>query len=404
MTTSGHQSRLLEGRSWLLLVVAIVGVLFGLYREPGATMRVTLMFALTTCLSIAALVSVERWYGLRYTATALPAFVLLMAAGIVFPATWLTSRPPGTGWQAKRPLATGLVTALLLAVLAAPNVIAARADAQRKLDWRGVAHFFDEIALDNEPILMGNTWPEICLGYYLRDLDRRARFINLWESSARGEEVVERTPRGWLLTAGFRKTNEVRGWMHRFQPVLKKREEEMALFFFPDFPTLLETRFAAGKGGVFEREFEATGRRFDFGGAELLLQGRGWSYPETNRGGVGYQWAMGPVVELGLPLEKPRPAWIRLRALPFQYPEAPPQILELRLNEKAIATVELVGGWTQHEFRVPPAAWSSGANILFLTFSRSTAPAQVVPGSHDQRPLSAAFDFLELVVDEELME
>jgi hypothetical protein len=191
--------------------------------------------------------------------------------------------------------------------------------------------------------------------------------------------------------------------MHRFQPVLKKREEEMALFFFPDLPTLLETRFAAGKGGVFEREFEAMERRFEFGGTELLLQGRGWSYPETNRARIGYQWATGSTAELGLPLQQPRWARIRFRALPFQFAEAPPQFLKLQLNEETIGTVELVGGWTEHEFAVPPTAWRSGANILFLTFSRTTVPAQVVPGSHDQRPLSAAFDFLEIVVDQEPM-
>jgi hypothetical protein len=69
----------------------------------------------------------------------------------------------------------------------------------------------------------------------------------------------------------------------------------------------------------------------------------------------------------------------------------------MRLNEAPLATLELAQGWSEHEFAVPASSWSTGANILYLRFGRSTAPSQVDSGSQDHRNLSAAFDFLEVL-------
>lgn len=397
MTTSGHQSILPTRRSWVLLAFSLVGMIGGLYRRPGETISTIGMFVLPATLSIVGLVSVDWWYSLRYTASALPAFLLLVAVGIVVVAKWVGRLLGRKRLEPASEFLTVVAAGALLVLFAGPNVASARLDAHTKLDWRGVARFFDEVALEDEPILIPNSWPQICLGYYLQELGRDATFLNLRESSEKGDEFVERTPRGWMLTAGFRKTNEVRAWMHDFHPVLKKREEEMALFFFPDFSTLLTTRFAAQKGEIFERRFLEMNRRFDFGGAELLLQGSGWSFPEQNKAGIQYQWVQGNRAELGLPVDQPGKALIRFRALPFMYEEAPGQTVEVKLNDLPLTRLELPGGWSEHEVEVPESAWSTGANILHLHFGRSTVPAEVVPGSRDYRSLSAAFDYLEAV-------
>jgi mannosyltransferase len=397
MTTSGHQSVLLGRRSWILIGLSVVGLLAGLRRRPREMVATAGMFLLPAFLSIAALVVVGRWYGLRYTSPALPAFLLLVAVGIVATSE-LVVRLVGRKMSPEgRNVVTAAGCAVLVLLVVAPNVDAAQADPYRKLDWRGVAGFVKDIAIDGEPIVVPNLWPKICLGYYLRDSQRDLPFKVLKESVERGEWVVGRTPRGWLLTAGFRETGDVRTWMHQFHPVLKYREEEMALFFFPDFVTLMETRFEAGKGAVFERQFEAMGRRFDFDGAEMMLQGQGWSYHEENKEGIEYQWAMGDQAELGLPLGERREARIRFRALPFMYPDALPQSVEVWLNESRLGTIDLPRGWSDHEISVPEATWSSGANMLYLRFARSTIPAEVAKGSQDRRSLSAAFDYLELV-------
>ena len=400
MTTSGHQSVLMKPRSWILLALSLVGVLAGIFRRPRDTIAIAGMFLLPACLSIALLASVHRWYGLRYTTPALPAFLLLVALGIAAIAEMAGRILSRSKQPTTQQLVTWVTAAVLVLVFVAPNLSAARVDPYRKLDWRGVAQFFDAVALEGEPVLIPNSWPQICLGYYLQDLDRSVEFVNLRESSALGDREVAERSKGWMLTAGFRQTNEVRAWMHRFVPVLKKREEEMALFFYPDFVTLLETRFAAQKGTVFEEQFTRMGERFDFAAGEMLLQGQGWSYPERNSAGVGYQWAVGEQAELGLPIGPPRDARIRLRVLPFPHPEAPAQTLEMWLNEVPLATLELAQGWSEHEVAIPVSSWSAGANILYLRFARSTVPAQLGTGSTDQRDLSAAFDFLEVVTED----
>jgi hypothetical protein len=340
---------------------------------------------------------VGRWYGIRYTSSALPAFLLLVALGVVAVAhrlaRVLAARTPGS--QA-RAATWSLICALLLAV-AAPNVVAARNDPYSKLDWRAVAEFFDQVAISGEPILIANDWPKISLGHYLQQRGLEVEFVSLWESAERGAAEVEARGRGWLLTAGYRKSNEVRAWMHGFVPVLKRREEEMALFFFPDMVTLLESRFAAGKGALFEQLLVDMGRRFDFGGGEITLQGSGWSYPENDGAGTDFQWATGEQAELGAPIGQPRDAILRFRARPFSYPDAPPQQVEVWLDQTLLARLELPPDWSEHEVPVTAAAWEGGANIVYLRFSNSMRPAAVLEGSTDRRPLAAAFDYFEIV-------
>ena len=112
-------------------------------------------------------------------------------------------------------------------LLAAPNVGAARTAPYDKLDWRGIAEYFDAVALEGEPVVVPNEWPKICLDYYLRPLGREVEFVKIWEQADLGDKVVAQRERGWLLTAGYRKSNEARTWMHRFTPVLRKKREEI---------------------------------------------------------------------------------------------------------------------------------------------------------------------------------
>ena len=400
LTTTGHPSVPMSWRSWVLIGLSIAGLLAGWMNRRRETILVAGMFLLPVALTIVTLLPKGRWYNIAYTSPALPAFLLLVALGVTACGK-LVSKVLGKSLSmAKRTAVTWVSAGVILLVFVAPNLAAARADPHRKLDWRGVARFFDAVALEGEPVLTPNLWPQICMSYYLQDLGRSVEFVNLWESSELGEQVVAEWPRGWLLTAGYQKMNNARAWMHGFVPVLKKREQELALFFFPDFATLLETRFAAQKGAVFEKQFMAIGQRFDFVSGELGLQGQGWSYPERNNAGIEYQWAVGEQAELGLPIGQPRDARIRLRALPFTDSEAPAQTIEMWLNETHLATLELPVGWSEHEVAVPTSSWSSGANILYLRFGRSTVPAQVDSGSKENRNLSAAFDFLEVLTED----
>lgn len=396
MTTTGLDAGGVGRRSWAMISLALMGLIVGLVRRPMRAACTAGMFILPAVLSVLLLISVGRWYGVRYTCTALPAFVLLAAAGAVAVSQALPRlvlRQRSIRWQA--PL-SWVGAAAVVWLVAAPNVAAARFEPYQKLDWREIASFFEENALNGETILVPNNWSELCLGYYLRNSSMRLTFVDIRESVPRAEQVLATLDRVWLLTAGYRYTGEVRAWMHRFDPVLKRRLEELALFFYPDISTLFESRFAAGQGAFFVQQFEMLEGRLEFDGAEMALLGAGWSYQESNREGISYQWALGEAAEIGLPVMTPRDLVIRFRVLPFNYPDAQPQTIEVQLNSQTLATLESSGGWSEHEVFAPSSIWQVGANVLTLGFGRSTIPASVVAGSSDRRSLSAAFDYLEV--------
>lgn len=401
MTTSGDPAVLLVKRSWVLLALAGLGFLTLARRRPRQLMMTTGMFLLPAVLSVAALASVGRWYGMRYTSAALPAFLLLVAVGIFGCARWAVAGVEflrRERWaEGPRNIATWSAVGGLLLTAVAPNVEAALKDPQRKADWRGVARFFDAMAIDGEPVVVPNAWPEVCLDYYMKERGRTVQFISAWESADLAQEAVDARPHGWLLTAGFHRKSDVRQWMHRFVPVLKKKEEDLALFFFPNFATLVETRFANGRGQVFEERFRAMGQRFDFDTGDSLLLGQGWSFPERSRQGTTFQWARGLQTALALPIASPRDAVLRFRARPFVYPQAPPQVVEVWLNDVQLAALELAESWNELQVEVPASAWGPAANILYLRFSRSDRPSEVLAGADDPRRLSAAFDYLELL-------
>ena len=396
MTTGGVYSGAVETRSLVLITLAAVGFFLGLSRRPFQMLSTGGMFVLPAVSSVMLLIAVGRPYGARYTCSALPAFLLLVGAGVVMVSTLvprLLLRRLAPQW---RSAVSWVGAGAMLWLIAIPSVAVARHQPLQKLDWREIAEFLDQNALDGETIVMANDWPHLCLAYYMDDSERRLRFVDVHEKVPRAEEVVATLDRAWLITAGYRKTGDVRSWMHRFDPVLKRHLEELAIFFYPDFPTLLESRFAAGKGEYFRRQFEERQGRLEFDGSELALQGAGWSYQERNRAGISYQWSMGPEAEIGLPVMTPRDLVIRFRVLPFSYPDAPPQTIEVQLNSRTLANVELSGGWSEHEVFAPSSTWQVGANVLTLRFGRSAVPASVVAGSGDRRNLSAAFDFLEV--------
>lgn len=400
MTTSGHMTVLPVWRSWVLLALSLVGLVFGSRRRPRETLATAGMFLLPAALSIAALLPKGRWYNISYTNAALPAFLLLVALGITAFGVLAEKVVVGRLQESKCAGLKWATVGILLLLFVAPNATAARQHPNLKADWRGVARFFDTVALEGEPVLVTNGWPKVCLEHYLQELGRTAEFINLRETADLGEKEVAKRSKGWLLTAGFQKRKDAKSWMQQFVPVLKMREEELALYFFPDLATLLETRFAADKGEIFTRRFAEMGHRFDFSVGETLLQGRGWSYAERNKAEIEFQWAVGEQAELGLPIGTPRDAIVRLRALPFTYREAPPQTVEVRLNKESLATLRLPKGWSEHEVEVPAESWSTGANTLVLRFGRSTVPSQLGGGSTDHRALSVAFDFLQVVTED----
>ena len=402
MSTSGVTWISMQRRSVWFFVLAGLGLCAGLWQRRRATTLTIAMFLLPTLASFAALIAMGRFYGVRYTCSGHTAFILLVGLGVVAVARFFVRVIPTTAGSGRlRPLAA-LALALTISVLVArPNVEASRSQPYEKLDWRGLANFLHDTAIDGETIVAANRWPYICLNYYLEQMPRRLQIVDASRSVDLARSMAARSDSAWLVTAGIRYAPEMRKWMHQFDHILSRQIAELDVFFTPDFQTLVETRFDAERGSVFLEAFEGQSQRFEFEANELLLQGAGWSFPELNKEGISFQWATAPEAELGLPVTSKRDRMIRFRVLPFSYPGASIQTVEFVLNSEVLGSVELDKGWSEHEVLAPASSWRGGPDILTLRFGRTNSPAQVNPGSSDRRFLSAAFDYLEVVDGDE---
>ena len=398
MTTSGVTWRSMERRSVILLSLALVGTIAGLTWRRRETMLTLAMFLLTALASFGALIAMGRFYGGRYTCSSLPAFILLVSLGIVGMSRWISSLVPDDPSSGKLRSTIGSTVCLIMVVfVAGPNIAASRADPFEKLDWKGLARMIHDAALEGEVVVAASRWPFLCLSYYNDQMSEPVKIFDAGLSVDVARSIVERSGSTWLVTAGIRNAGEMRKWMHRYDHVESHEIAELDAFFAPDFRTLIATRYAANREQVFVNAWDRQRQRFDFEAGELLLQGSGWSFPEVNSEGTTFQWATSQAAELALPSSQPGNRQIRFRALPFWYPDAPAQRVELSLNSVFIDSIELGKGWSEHQVEIPASAWTGRGDILTLHLSRTTSPAEVIPGSVDRRYLGAAFDYLEVV-------
>ena len=408
MTTAGTPSLHVGERALLLALLAGSGLVALLlaWRRPGAEgppgqpgppdetpyRRLALiglgMFVLPAAGSLAALVSTGRWYHVRYTATALPAFLLLATLGIVGLAVLgerlarrFTANLPALASRALQPAL--VVAALVVVVL--PNIGPALADPHDKLDWRDIAGYVDRMVLPGEPLVVSTDWPIICLGHYLEQRGREVEFVKIWERSDLGQEVVAERQRGWLLSAGVRKSDHGRTWMHNYVPIWKQSREAFALFYFPDLEDLFATRFSGERRAFFEQEFAARGLGFEFAGNEEPLQGIGWSYPEILPE-HHFQWALGEQAELAVPIGRARDVRIEMRAYALAYSGAPDQVISGVKRD-----------WNKLAIDLPAEVWEREVPVLRFFFSDSQRPADVLEGSTDTRDLAAAFDWVRVL-------
>jgi hypothetical protein len=129
----------------------------------------------------------------------------------------------------------------------------------------------------------------------------------------------------------------------------------------------------------------------DLGSSDTLARqalGEGWSGDEEIQGATA-QWAVAQGARLILPSsplggtsgDGPASYELRVRLLPFDYPEAEAQTVTLYANDEPLETVQLSPGWTEYGWAVSSAVLANGLNDLRFEFSRLDAPADVLPGS-----------------------
>jgi hypothetical protein len=122
----------------------------------------------------------------------------------------------------------------------------------------------------------------------------------------------------------------------------------------------------------------------------------GWSGFERNEIQDTFVWCAAKQCTLTIELHEKRDRRVRLRLWPFRWPGAPPQQAVANVNGAYAGTLELKEQSTVWELRVAAARWKEGHNVLRFDFDYAEAPAGHIPNSDDPRPLSAAFDWLEL--------
>jgi hypothetical protein len=116
------------------------------------------------------------------------------------------------------------------------------------------------------------------------------------------------------------------------------------------------------------------------GGWATMALGEGWAADEAIAGATA-NWAVAQRARLFLPAREAQDYHLMLRAMPFDYPGAQTQVMELWLNGAPLASdLVLTPNWSEVEVRVPAERLDPGLNEVRLRFDHLAAPADVLPG------------------------
>ncbi len=133
---------------------------------------------------------------------------------------------------------------------------------------------------------------------------------------------------------------------------------------------------------------EWPGILLEFGSpAALPLLGDGWSFGETGPEGNAFRWALGDQASFRFESRSAgeRLAW--LECLPYRFPKAPTQVLELTLNDRPLPLLQLREGRSRYPIEI---SLVEGDNEVDIRFRYARSPRDVGQGE-DRRRLAAAF-------------
>jgi hypothetical protein len=123
----------------------------------------------------------------------------------------------------------------------------------------------------------------------------------------------------------------------------------------------------------------------------------GWSGYEKTGENDSFVWAQAKSASVTVSSRAKGDQLLRFRCWPFRFPGAPPQTATIFVNGSRVDSVKLTDETRVYAFTTPEALWKPGPNEVRFEFSYAEAPKDRVPGSTDQRTLSAAFDWLEVI-------
>lgn len=112
--------------------------------------------------------------------------------------------------------------------------------------------------------------------------------------------------------------------------------------------------------------------------AARLYLAEGWDRDEVI-GGENANWVNRQTARIVFPLREIADYRVTVRALPFVYPNAPAQTLELVVNDQPIQRFDLRAGWENYAATIPARALRVGINDLVLRFAYAARPREVLP-------------------------
>ncbi len=362
--------------AYAMLVFAVIGAIALLRRERAIAVVVIVMTLLPIAVNLAVLRLADHFFAVRYITPALPAYLLLVAAGIAAIAHIV-------GRRFVLPVAI-----VVAAVLATQGWTAVRTEAFQKLDWRAIAQTLRTHVRPGDVILAAEPWSEVSLRYYLGEI-AGVKLIHMrgWGIA---EIVAHQSPAAWLVTAGASADPSVRQWMCRYPVLLSSPLEGFRLHYAPSAQHFLRSRSGPAEQRAASAALGDRGFTLRMGADDDVVIGSGWAQPEGSAGDP-FRWAIGRRATLIFPRHQRRNRAIRFHALPLHDPALSPQNVQVSLNGHAIRSVTLALQWSDYSVDAAAAFWHDGLNTLTFDFDRATAPASNDPSSADRRELAAAF-------------
>ena len=135
---------------------------------------------------------------------------------------------------------------------------------------------------------------------------------------------------------------------------------------------------------------------FDAEGSSGALTS-GWSGFEKTSENDSFVWAQARAATVTVSSRARGDQLLRFRCWPFRFPGSPAQVVAIFVNGSRVDSVTLAEGARVYSFATPETLWKAGPNEIRFEFAYAEAPKARVPDSSDERTLSVAFDWLELL-------
>jgi hypothetical protein len=371
---------------YIVAALALTGAVASIVRDRVRGTIVTGMAILPVAVTLGALWRLRHWFAVRYVATALPAYLFLVAMGIITLLRLLL--------RARTAVAIPVVALAAAGFIVREGWPAATTEPYRKLNWRGIAATIHGHAHARDAVLTTNDWTYVCLNFYLKQLPPRVRLISAGESSSRAASVVAHNEPVWIVSAGFHRPGDIGDWSCQYPVVLASPLEGFRLHYAPGLRHLMLNRFTAADVRALTARYPT--HVLHLGSDNDTFLAGDWYNPEGSTGDVS-RWTGPDPVSVMLIGSANTAHRLMLRMLPFSYRGSPPQIATISLNAGPLARLTLAPDWHEYFFDIPRGNLREGINFLTISFSHAAAPSSIDPASPDHRLLAARFNQIALV-------